>query len=290
LTTGHLVMQKLSILPTAVRVFGALIVLASAAAAQPAPPAPARNEPFSITDNSFLVEEAFNQERGVFQNIFGATRAGGHWASSFTQEWPAPSQQHQLSYTVSWLDAGLGAGFGDTLINYRYQALTEENGRPAFSPRASLILPSGRASRGRGFGSVGLQLNMPFSKQTGDWYWHWNGGLTWLPRARVDLPRSDGTISSRRANLASPFVAGSGIFRVRQMLNLMLESYVVFEESIGEDGVKRDTAVTLSPGVRGGFNVGDKQIVLGAALPITWSDGRDAGLFVYLSYELPFRR
>ena len=31
-----------------------------------------RAEPFAITDNSFLVEEAFNQEAGIFQNIVGA--------------------------------------------------------------------------------------------------------------------------------------------------------------------------------------------------------------------------
>jgi DtxR family Mn-dependent transcriptional regulator len=30
--------------------------------------------PFAITDNSFLVEEAFNQEPGIFQNIFGAVK------------------------------------------------------------------------------------------------------------------------------------------------------------------------------------------------------------------------
>src|SRR5262245_46003163 len=31
-------------------------------------------QPFQILDNSFLVEEAFNQEAGVFQNIFGIFR------------------------------------------------------------------------------------------------------------------------------------------------------------------------------------------------------------------------
>ena len=53
--------------------------------AAPAPaPAPAQpaDSPFAIEDNSFLVEEAFNQERGVFQNIFGAARTGGQWAAT----------------------------------------------------------------------------------------------------------------------------------------------------------------------------------------------------------------
>jgi len=39
--------------------------------------------------------------------------------------------------------------FGDTLINYRFQALTEGSRRPAFSPRLSVILPTG--SEGVGY-------------------------------------------------------------------------------------------------------------------------------------------
>ena len=67
----------------------------------------------------------------------------GNWGFNFTQEWPVVSQAHQFSYTVSALDNGDGAGVGDTLLNYRYQALTEGPGRPAFSPRVSLVLPTG---------------------------------------------------------------------------------------------------------------------------------------------------
>ena len=164
-----------------------MVLVSSAAFAQTAP-APIRKpaEPFAITDNSFLVEEAFNQEagrlsehrrRGVREQLLGvqlhagmAGRVAG--ASVFL-------------YTLSALDNGVGSGIGDTLLNYRYQALTEGPGRPAFSPRASLIIPTGDAFRLRGSGSPGLQVNLPFSKQTGDWYWHWNGGFTWLPRAEA---------------------------------------------------------------------------------------------------------
>ena len=50
--------------------------------AAPAPAAAVERKPFEISDNSFLVEEAFNQERGIFQNIFGAARTGGQWATT----------------------------------------------------------------------------------------------------------------------------------------------------------------------------------------------------------------
>jgi DtxR family Mn-dependent transcriptional regulator len=264
-----------------------LAMLAVPALAQA--PLPTRAaEPFEITDNSFLVEEAFNQEPGIFQNIFGAVFANGNWASTFTQEWPLKSQTHQLSYTLSFLDNGIGAGIGDSFINYRYQMLLEAPGRPAFSPRVSLIVPTGKVPRDLGSGSAGLQVNLPFSKQTGDWYWHWNGGVTWLPRA--DSLLTTPSAGPGHVNLVAPFVSGSSIYRVRPMLNVMLESVLLFEEAVDNGTTSRETIFTLSPGARRGWNLGDQQIVLGAALPITWVGGdTQTGVFLYFSYELPFK-
>src|SRR3982751_3119723 len=116
------------------------------------PTAPAEEPPAKgIQDNSFLVEEAYNQEAGVVQHIFNAlyTRNGSDrgWDLAFTQEWPGFSQLHQLSYTVpygflrehgQWID-----GPGDVLLSYRYQAVFEDERRPAFAPRLSVILPTG---------------------------------------------------------------------------------------------------------------------------------------------------
>ena len=63
------------------------------------------------------------------------------------------------------------------------------------------------------------------------------------------------------------------------MVNLMLESVVEFGES-----------VTVSPGVRGGWNLGEHQLVVGAAVPFTRVEGRStAAILAYFSYELPFR-
>jgi DtxR family Mn-dependent transcriptional regulator len=264
------------VLVQAATVMAILLACARAAAAQPAPP-PA-SEPFQILDNSFFVEEAFNQERGIFQNIFGVRRQGGDWQLTFTQEWPAPAQRHQLSYTIvgETLDAKLG--WGDVYVNYRFQALQEGSGRPAFSPRFSVILPSGRTESGGG--ESGIQVNLPFSKQHGDFYFHWNGGFTWAPRGE-------------RNDLLTPSLAGSAIYRLRPMVNLMLESvvnWVAGEAARG--GIEHPVAVTFSPGVRGGWNVGsDSQVVVGAAIPITRAGGgTTAGVFAYFSYELPFRK
>jgi|KBSSwiStaDraftv2_1062776.scaffolds.fasta_scaffold600934_2 hypothetical protein len=258
----------------ALLLFPAVFVLFAAgrASAQNAP-AP---EPFQILDNSFLVEEAFNQEHGIFQNIFGWTRQDGAWVLTFTQEWPAPSQRHQLSYTVGADSVASRTAFGDVYLNYRFQAMQEGPGRPAFSPRVSAIIPSGDRQSGGGDG--GVQVNLPFSKQQRNVYFHWNAGFTWLPRgASVDL--------------LSPSLAGSAIYRLRPMLNLMLESVLLFAaEETAPGRADRQRSLTISPGVRGGWNTAkDTQLILGAAMPMTRINGESSvGVFAYLSYELPF--
>jgi len=244
--------------------------------------------PFQILDNSFLVEEAFNQEAGVFQNIVTAIRHGDTWQLAFTQEWPVGSQAHQLSYTVPLEGMDLASGLGDIFVNYRYQAMREGSGRPAFSPRLSVIAPSGDADRGLGAGTYGLQVNLPFSKQTGDVYWHWSGGLTWLPA--VDSG-GDGR-SPDEVALLSPFLAGSAVWRVRPMLQLMLEGVLEREQSVaGPLRTARDTLLTIAPGIRGGWNLSDRQVVIGAAVPvIVGGPSVETCVFGYVSYELPFGR
>ena len=266
----------------------ALLLPSIAAAQAPPPPAVAApsSAPFDILDNSFLVEEAFNQEAGIFQNIFGFQRGGGAWDFAFTQEWPVQTQRHQLSYTLPFSGGGGERGFGDVMINYRYQATMEDATTPAFSPRVSLILPTGASDFTQN--SLGVQLNLPVSKQRGDFYYHGNAGFTWYPRADV-LPTLD---DSERVSLLTPHVSGSAIYRVRPMFNLMLESVLEFEQFANFDGTRdRQTVFTLSPGARGGWNLGDHQLILGGAIPITWvEDDTSAGVLLYLSYELPFTR
>ena len=241
----------------------------------------AQSEPFEIADNSFLVEEAFNQEAGIFQNIFNVrVNRGGDFEASFTQEWPVLSQTHQFSYTLPYASLGGASGIGDLLLNYRWQATLEEGSVPAISPRVSLILPSGSATEGLGNGGPGWQVNLPVSKQFGDLYIHANAGFTHLPSAETE--QADYA-------LFTPHVALSGIWRLQPMFHLMLESVVEWEESVEEALVQRATVLTISPGLRTGWNAGDAQTIFGLALPVEFTGG-DAtlGVFGYFSYELPF--
>jgi hypothetical protein len=97
-------------------------------------------------------------------------------------------------------------------------------------------------------------------------------------------------VAAEDVNLVSPFVAGSVIYRLRPMFNLMLESVVDWgEDIISASRTAHETAFTISPGARGGWNIGDKQVIVGLAIPVTRSGGETfTGAFGYFSYELPF--
>jgi hypothetical protein len=257
-------------------------VLAFASLATPLPaqvranPAPAL--PPAIEDNSFFIEEGYNQEKGVVQHIstFLHFRTPGHQSDySFTQEWPVQSQAHQLSYTIPYAWPGASSsGVGDVLLNYRYQ-LAGHDGWAAVSPRLSLILPTGGDTRGSG--STGLQVNLPASRRVSrSLVVHANGGATFFPRS-----------GERFLNLGA-----SAIALVTPRFNLMLEIAAARGRERDEAGLfSRTTEVILSPGLRFAIDRGGLQVVPGVALPIRFSDGRTRlGAFAYLSFEHPFAK
>jgi hypothetical protein len=274
-------------------VAGVLLGVSGIALAQtPTTSAPSHSaRPFEIEDNSFFVEEAFNQESGVVQTIYGGwfLESSG-WAMTFTQEWPAPDIRHQLSATIPLNRLNGADGFGDIGLNYRYQLTEEGQGRPALAPRVTVLCPTGNAGRGLGVGAWGWQFNLPASKQVNDFYFHGNVGMTWYPRVKSADSRSAGAQTAADVTLTSPFIAGSTIYRLKPMFNLMFESVVTWQDAVVGPGQTSTSALTiLSPGFRTGWNIGDAQVIVGAALPFTFSGGTtDTGVFTYFSYEAPF--
>jgi hypothetical protein len=239
--------------------------------------ASAQQEPIEIIeDNSFLIEEAYNQERGVVQHIFQSiysndSRQRG-WAFAFTQEWPIYGQDHQFSYTILGYhlinEGERQYGVGDTFLSYRYQALEEGPGKPAFAPRFSLIIPTGNRDKGTGNGVVGYQWSLPFSKKVASRVaLHANFGVTYLPHVRS--PMNDGQLSPKRS-LVSSWVGGSAIYALLPRLHLMLEWLGYIQDNINGSGrAVRTFNPLLSPGVRAAVvNEEDLQIVAGAGVPI----------------------
>jgi len=241
-----------------------------------------------IEDNSFLIEEAYNQEAGVVQHIstFTLQRATRAWVYAFTQEWPLLSQRHQLSYTVPFISAGrgTGSGFGDVALNYRYQLSDGTRSGIAVAPRFSLLLATGDERRGRGAGGTGLQVNLPISAELSPRLMaHWNAGATYTPSARNDIGDE---ASTRTYNLG-----GSLIWLAAPAFNVMLESvWARSEEVIGPGERFAYRVFYISPGVRGAIDFASGlQIVPGIAVPIGIGPSKgDRQVFFYLSFEHPF--
>lgn len=242
----------------------------------------------AIADNSFFLEEAFNQEPGVVQHISTFTRLRGDgFFYTFVQEWPAPNQRHQLSLSLPFA-ARSGPpsehGIGDILLNYRFGAVQREN--VGFAPRVSLVIPSGNNDRGLGSGSAGVQFNFPVSHRFSEsWIYHLNAGATILPRARALT--SGGPV---RRSLDSYSAGGSVIWLAKANFNALLESFTEFGQEIdGAGNAVRSTEVFVSPGLRWAINVGSLQIVPGIAVPFRVNGGTAArGILFYLSFEHPF--
>jgi hypothetical protein len=240
-----------------------------------------------IQDNSFLLEEAYNQESGIVQHISTFERAdGGDWAYNFTQEWPLGGIRHQLSYTIPVKNFdGLGTGLGDVALNYRYQLVGTPEARTVVAPRLSILLPTGDEEKGRGEGAVGFQVNIPLTLVVGSQLvTHWNAGATVTPSVPVPLGGTSTTHSFK--------FGGSVVWLFRPSVNFLLETILDDSTVLQADGrLVDETGWLLNPGVRWAFDLGDLQIVPGVAYTIGLGEGPDENaLFLYLSFEHPFKR
>jgi len=243
-----------------------------------------------LQDNSFLLEEAYNQEAGVVQHIVNGVwdRESGDWLLSVSQEWPVPDARHQFSYTLLYQWAGdpeSETGIGPVQLNYRYQALTEDAHLPAVAPRLSVLLPTGTLADEFGAGSTGVQIGLPVSKQvTRHWEVNLNLGGTVFPSA--EAPDDPG----RREQLLDGSAAASVIWEPYDAINFLCEVLILQTEEITRGGTAYHTHPLVNPAVRVGWNgPGGVQWVLGAGVPIGFGgDAGQLGVFLYLSIENAF--
>lgn len=242
-------------------------------------------EPFrEIQDNSFLLEEAYNQEDGVIQEIqtFQYMK-GDSWAYSFTQEWPVPTQAHQLSYTIPveklGRDENRHTGPGDVALNYRYQLIFKE-GVMAVSPRFSLILPTGDEKKGLGNGTIGYQVNLPVSLRLSERFvTHWNLGMTFTPNSKNP--------GGAKADTFNTNYGMSLVYLVNRNLNALVELVGTSEQAVVSQGITESSnSFTINPGLRYAIDLKGLQIVPGVSMPIGVGPSKgEYGVMAYLSFE-----
>lgn len=251
-----------------------------------APPHALADEGKKIKDNSFLIEEAYNQEAGVVQHIQNIQfyQKSKDWLYTFTQEWPVPDEKHQLSYTIpmTHLQSSDGTGMGDAAINYRYQALSTDT--VALAPRISVILPTGDYKQGLGTDAVGVQANIPLSLELSNkLVTHWNVGTTYTPHSK----ESEGATANTRA-----FNYGASlIYLVSENVNFMLEASGAATDIVQSDAsTQNKKTFFINPGVRFAADFASGlQIVPGISAPIgVGPSAGEYGVLLYLSFEHPY--
>jgi hypothetical protein len=264
--------------------------MGASSAQDPTSPKDAKEDEPIIQDNSFLIEEAYNQNFGVVQHIqvFQREWISHDWVYAFTQEWPFdPAPRNQLSYTIPVIHFGDGGSrIGDVALNYRYQLIGDSDAKYAMAPRLSVLLPTGDSRTGHGAGGTGLQFNVPLSVvHNNKLTTHWNLGTTIIPSQKNPFGDKAKTYG---ANAGQSF-----IFSVNNRLNLMLETVWASTESVvATDITRRHHDLLLSPGVRWAYNFkSGMQIVPGVAFPtgVGPSSG-DWGILLYFSIEHPYRK
>lgn len=262
----------------------ALSICIAAHVAAQARPAGAPQVSKPIQDNSFLLEEAYNQEAGVVQHISSLVfdRNVHTWVYALTDEWPLNGQRHQLSLTVPLQNSPDGgvAVLSDIAINYRLQMIGSGDTRLAVTPRLSVILPTASDELGGGTFSIQGALASSYMA-TKTLALHSNAGFTFVPSVEVGAG-----FTSRLMHLNA---GQSAVWLVHPRVNLMLEGVVTSTESFTGVGSarSRSTGVTLAPGVRWSHDFASGlQIVPGLAFPIGFraNDGQ-RGVLLYLSFE-----
>lgn len=240
-----------------------------------------------IKDNSFLIEEAYNQEPGVIQWITTVQHFSNptrYWGTAITQEFPLHGIRHQLSWTVPWETNVFGElEWGRVALHYRFQ-LEDGSSGTACAPRVSALLPTDPDYTTYS-DDVWWQANLPVSIEvTESVILHLNAGVTYSP-GYSSILRVDGAPNDE--TLMSYMFGGSVVFLAHPNWNLLTEIvYTMSDEFGNEFAIQQSEQTIVNPGLRVAVNPPIGQFVPGIAVPIRMADGEtDIGVFGYLSFE-----
>lgn len=260
----------------------------------------------AFEDNSFLFDEAINQEKGIMQyvsNLYFDNVNGGNLLYNFTQEIPVGGEQHQLNYSILYhIDrvtptGQRSSGFGDIAIGYHYK-VSGKRDKLMVIPGISIIIPTGNSQEGRGIGGPGIQSTVTFTKRLSHrLVTHYNIGYTFISQAdRYSYSKTDSPVLAYERNLNYAGIGAGATWYVTRKTVLFTELISNFVKDIRQDGTLRNRNIsTINPGFRFAIDANNVQIVPGISTPIILTDGAFSriGIFFYLSIEteyLPFTR
>ena len=236
-------------------------------------------------DNSFLLDEAFTQPKGVWQNILNVYARKNDYGTSFSQQIPI-TDRHQVGYTLNYSVVGSGgnSGFGDVYLHYNY-AWKGKADKILLMPEFTLIVPTGR---NHGYGGWGGQFTLAATKRLSQKVMtHYNIGYSYVSRADFITSGSSADRTFFEEDLHLQNAAASVVWYVTRRFNVMFESTGGAGKKLVDTHTARAFNLTLNPGFRVLFETGTSQIVPGLSVPLNFENSNfsGAGVFIYLSYE-----
>jgi len=248
-----------------------------------------------IEDNSFLLDEAFNQDKGVMQfisNFSWSNLNSNCMVYSFTHEIPVVNNHHQASYTLQYnFNQPFGkthySGPGDLILSYSYMAAGKDD-RVMIIPQINLIVPTGDPAKGLGNGGFGGKLGLAITKRfSRTIVTHYNFSETMIYQADY-LTTLQSESRKAEKNIKVRTYAASVIWYPTSRLNLMFESVANHLSDTNANGSPLRTWQAIgNPGVRFAVDLHKAILVSGASFPFTvGGDSLDQpGVFIYLSLE-----
>lgn len=254
-----------------------------------------------IEDNSFLLEEAFNQGQGVIQHVatFALDKIRYEtFQFGFTQEIPIANSKHQFSYSLAYaihpksaLAENNGNGFGDMTISYR-PLLFDENDWLMLIPRVSVIAPTGNSELGLGSGGWGLQVNVAVTKRLSKRFiTHFNLGATETFQSDHYILTDEKQTLAFERNLFMKNIGASAVWLISNKANFLVEYVSTFNSDINDDGsINKSVVQCINPALRFAINKPGLQIVPGIGMPtyLRSSQTPEVGLLFYLSIETSY--
>lgn len=241
-----------------------------------------------IEDNSFYLEEGFNQDAGMVQFIqsYEMSTRVSQGLYDLTIEMPITDKVHQWSYGFEALNKGNEGrqDIGDSVLSYRYQSLNRDG--YLMAERFGLILPTGSVEHETSNGVLGLDFKYAATIPVATlWMNHWNVGSRILPNSKRFKQKV--RVSEQEYSLAT-----SGVYLYSDHLNLILEAIFTNFNGFGDEGEKiTENAITLNPGIRVDFDIdwNATQVVPGISFPARFVGGLiEQGILFYLSFEPNF--
>lgn len=235
-----------------------------------------------IEDNSFMIEEAHNQEDGVYQQIlYYESHKENAVDAKFSSEFPIGGQTHQGAVTVPYQELANPSdekGIGDVELSYRYQLV--KNDHVAMAPNLTLLVPTGDYKKDLGHGATGIRALIPVSLEISpSFVSHLNVGYAFTPDAK--------NANGDKADIHEAIFGTSFIYLYSDTLNFMAEFYGEYgEEVMGKDTRAGGNEMWFNPGLRYAFNLEKSQVVVGAAyLNGVGPSAGETGFSLYFSFE-----